>query len=147
MLVHVVDVSHRFFRDQLNVVDKTLEELGAGDTPEIIVFNKIDLVEETWVLDDIEAEYPGCVFVSAHRHLNINNLLERMQQAIEELSVKRTILIPYEHTKVVSQVYEKTEVLDRTDGDFGTTLVVKVPTDKLPAFQREFAPYIESETA
>jgi GTPase len=147
VLLHVVDVSHRHFRDQLNVVEQTLAELGAEDKPIIVVFNKIDLIEDRWLLEDIEAEYPGCVFVSAARELNIKVLLERMQQTVEELSVIRTLLVPYSDSRVVSQVYERSEVMDRRDGDHGTTLVVKVPTDKLSTFQREYAPYIDNEPA
>ena len=147
VLLHVVDVSHRYFRDQLNVVEQTLAELGAEEKPILLVFNKVDNVGDHWMLDDIEAEYPGSIFISALRETNITGLLERMQQAVEELSIVRTLLIPYEHTRLVAQVYERAEVMDRQDGDLGTTLVVKVPTDKLSSFTREYAPYIETETA
>lgn len=42
ILLHVVDVSHPFFQDQMETVDQTLQEIGAGDKPTILVFNKID---------------------------------------------------------------------------------------------------------
>ena len=46
ILVHVVDISHPNFEDQINVVNQTLAELGAGEKPTLLVFNKIDLVPE-----------------------------------------------------------------------------------------------------
>lgn len=46
LLVHVVDISHHAFEDQINVVTQTLNELKAGDKPVLLVFNKIDLVQQ-----------------------------------------------------------------------------------------------------
>lgn len=46
LLVHVVDISHPNFEDHINVVNQTLQEIKAGDKPVLLVFNKIDLVEQ-----------------------------------------------------------------------------------------------------
>jgi len=146
VLVHVVDISHPHFREHVAVVEQTLLELGVEDTPVIMVFNKIDLIEDRHLIDDTEAEYPGSLFISAARSINIARLLKTMQEAIESLSVVRTITIPYAKSRVVSQVYERAEVLERRDGDLGTTLVVKVPSDKLPAFTRDYEAFIDAQS-
>ncbi len=147
VLVHVVDISHPHFRDHIAVVEQTLTELGATDTPVLLVFNKIDLIEDRHLIDDTEAEYPGSLFISAVRGINVPRLLQAMQTAIEALSVVRTLTIPYANSKMVSRIYERSEVLDRQDGDLGTTLVVKVPSDKLSAFQREYEAFIDTQPA
>jgi len=146
VLVHVVDISHEHFREHIAVVEQTLTELGVTDTPVIMVFNKIDLIEDRHLIDDTEAEYPGSLFISAERSINIARLLQTMQEAIESLSVLRTLTIPYAKSRVVSQLYERAEVLERTDGDLGTTLVVKVPSDKLGAFNRDYEAFIDAKT-
>jgi len=147
VLVHVVDMSHPHFRDHIAVVEQTLTELGATDTPVLLVFNKIDLIEDRHLIDDTDAEYPGSLFISAVRGINIPRLLQAMQTAIEELSVVRTLTIPYAKANLVARVYERSEVLDRRDGDLGTTLVVKIPSDKLLAFQREYDDFIDIQPA
>lgn len=142
VLIHVVDASHEHARDHIEVVNATLKELGAEDKPMLLVFNKIDALEDKYVIDDMESEYPGAIFVSALRSINLQRLLKEMQQAIEELSVVRTLMVPYEQAKAVSKVYSDSEVLERKDNDNGTTLVVKVSADKLSAFENEFASFI-----
>lgn len=146
VLVHVVDISNEHFRDHIRVVEDTLTELGIGEVPILTVFNKIDLIQDRHLIGDAESENPGCVFISAQRGININALLQKMQQMLEALSVVRTVIIPYEDGRLVAQVYTDAEVLERTDGDVGTSLVVKIPSDKLPAFQRKYASYLETET-
>lgn len=53
LLLHVVDISHPGFEEQMQVVDETLQEIGASDTPKIIVFNKIDAYNPSPTSDDI----------------------------------------------------------------------------------------------
>jgi GTP-binding protein HflX len=144
VLVHVVDISHEQFREHINVVEQTLLDLGVTDTPLLLVFNKVDRVDNPLLLADTEAEYPGCLFISAERGINITRLLQAMQEAIEDLSAIHTVIVPYAHSKVVSTIYERADVLDRSDDELGTILTVKVPSNKLPAFQRDFAPFIGS---
>jgi GTP-binding protein HflX len=146
VLIHVVDISNEHFRDHIRVVEETLTELGISEIPILTVFNKIDLIQDRHLIGDAESENPGCVFISAQRGININALLQKMQQMLEALSVVRTVVIPYEDGRLVAQVYTDAEVLERTDGDAGTSLVVKIPSDKLPAFQRKYTSYLETET-
>lgn len=146
VLIHVADVSHRHVKDHVAIVEEMIASLGIHDTPVILVFNKIDNVDDRHLLDDIALEYPGCIFISALRSININRLLTEMQHALESLSVKQSLSIPYDRMKDVSKVYDDAEVLDRTDGDDGVTLIVKVPSDKISAFNRTYAPYLENKS-
>jgi len=67
LLVHVVDVSHPGFQDQINVVNQTLNELGAGDKPVVLVFNKIDIApkmpdeEMLMQMSELEVEEAGYI--------------------------------------------------------------------------------------
>ncbi len=147
VLIHVADVSHRHVKDQVAIVEEMIASLGVHDTPVILVFNKIDAVEDRHLLDDIGLEYPGCVFISATRSINLGRLLADMQLVLESLSVQRTLCIPYDRMKDVSSVYDDLEVLERLDGDESVTLVVKVPSDKLLLFSNTYAPYIQNITS
>ena len=102
VLLHVVDISHPQYEEQLNVVNKTLAELGAADKPTITVFNKLDKYEEEafdqWldpevkkeILDDLKQRWQNetaghCVFVSATERSNIDGLRQSILNEVREM--------------------------------------------------------------
>ena len=91
VLLHVVDISHAQYEDQIAVVNKTLQELKAFDKPVVTIFNKMDLYKQKyfdeWLEDEVKEDilrelkerwngitYNQCVFVSAIEKLNIEEL-------------------------------------------------------------------------
>lgn len=108
LLLHVVDISHSDFEEQINVVNKTLADLGCADKPSILVFNKIDnykwvdkdaddLTPETknnLTLDDLKrtwmAKVSGnCLFVSAREKQNIVEFREVLYKTVREMHVQK----------------------------------------------------------
>jgi GTPase len=107
ILVHVVDVSHSNYEEQIVVVENTLDELGAGEKPVIMVFNKIDQftyvrkddddltpgLRENLSLDDIRrrwtSERRNVIFISALKKENIDHLKDVLYQTVKEIHVKR----------------------------------------------------------
>jgi len=113
LLVHVVDISHPDFEEQIGVVEKTLADLGCADTPMLIVFNKIDAY--TWVekepddltpptrenvsLDELQrtwmarsadnGRYSECLFISARNRQNIDHLRQTLYRRVRELHVQK----------------------------------------------------------
>ena len=102
VLLHVVDISHPQYEDQLNVVNKTLDELGAGNKPVITIFNKMDKYEEQafdqWLLPEIKNEIlndlkqrwqhetkGNCVFVSATQRSNLDSLRQSILNEVREM--------------------------------------------------------------
>jgi GTP-binding protein HflX len=102
VLLHVVDIAHPQYEEQLNVVNKTLAELGAGDKPVITIFNKMDKYEEQafdqWlepavkveILDDLKQRWQNetkgpCVFISATERTNLDNLRQTILNEVREM--------------------------------------------------------------
>jgi GTP-binding protein HflX len=104
-LLHVVDISHPGYEDQMGVVNKTLQEIGAFDKPVITIFNKMDLYEQNvfdpWLEDEVKQDMlhqleerwqeltnNSAIFVSAIQKRNIdglrNTVLTRVKQLYEE---------------------------------------------------------------
>ncbi len=97
LLLHIVDISHPGFEDQIGVVHKTLAEIGAKDKPTILVFNKIDLIPTPEMAspdDDPEIPYTETlkktwmakenapvIFISAEKKLNIEELRKHLVEA------------------------------------------------------------------
>jgi GTP-binding protein HflX len=108
LLIHVVDISHPDFEDQMKVVDKTLADLGAGDKPKIVLFNKTDAY--TWVekeaddltpatrenitMDELQRTWMGrlngeCLFVSALKKTGIENMRKVLYDRVKQLHVQK----------------------------------------------------------
>ncbi len=96
ILLHVVDVAHPFHDNQIEVVSKTLEEIGAGNIPIILVLNKMDLVKELATPASHEAVkgryrdlgYPNVVFLSATQKQNVDELRRVIFDAVKEKHLK-----------------------------------------------------------
>lgn len=109
LLVHVVDISHPDFEEQINVVEKTLSELGCAEKPSMIVFNKIDnyswvekeeddltpRTRENITLDELRNTWmgkmgaDGCIFISAREKMNIEELRQALYKKVRELHVQK----------------------------------------------------------
>lgn len=102
LLLHVVDISHPQYEEQIGVVNKTLQELKAFDKPVIIVFNKMDLYEEkyidTWLEPEVKAEIirelhekwehetdGNCIFISATEKMNMDALRDIILTKVRDL--------------------------------------------------------------
>ncbi|MFZ1729303.1 MAG: GTPase HflX [Bacteroidota bacterium] len=84
IILHVVDVSHPHFKDQIEVVRDTLKELKAENKPTVMVFNKIDRLENTDIMAGLKNEYPYSVFISASRGMNLGELKTSILLMAEE---------------------------------------------------------------
>lgn len=108
LLLHVVDISHPDFEEQIHVVENTLKELGCAEKPSMIIFNKID--NYTWVPKDADDLTPStaenitldelkqtwmarlndqCLFISAKKKLNIDEFKEVLYQQVRRLHVQK----------------------------------------------------------
>ena len=108
LLIHVVDISHPDFEDQMKVVDKTLADLGAAEKPVIVLFNKIDAY--TWVekeaddltpatrenitFEELQRTWMGrlngeCLFVSALKKTGIENMRKVLYDRVKQLHVQK----------------------------------------------------------
>lgn len=143
ILIHVVDVSHNFFREHIKVVNETLESLKIGEKSLIIVLNKVDLIEDVNDLRAIESEYPQAVFTSASRNINIQKLLSVMQEKSEEQSKALFFVLPYTAMELVSDVYSNADIISRDEKDDGIYFNIRVKIDKLKIFEHIFGKYIK----
>lgn len=141
VIVHVVDASHKLFRDHIKVVNATLESLGIVDKPVILVLNKIDKIEDGEILHAIIDEFPEAVPISAKKIHNIATLLDTMRKKYEE-NVKFTkILLPYADMRCIAQIYSLSRILKREDGDDGIALELIINKDKDQIFEHNFGKY------
>lgn len=109
LLVHIVDVSHPNFEDQIKVVNETLKELGSSDKPLILIFNKIDafsyivkdeydltpVIKENYSLSDLKKSWMATdkdhktVFVSAKTRENAEELRTLLYEEVKKIHIQR----------------------------------------------------------
>ena len=87
LLLHVVDVSHPAMDEHIKVVEETLQEIGAGDKPTILVLNKADKLPPDWDKEALLRRYPNAVLVSALTGEGLNTLLSRIQDEFRRVRV------------------------------------------------------------
>jgi len=108
LLLHVVDISHPDFEEQINVVEQTLKDLGCSDKPSMIIFNKID--NYSWIekeaddltpptkenvsLDDLKKTWmarlnDNCLFISAKEKQNVDEFRDVLYKKVRELHVQK----------------------------------------------------------
>ena len=121
LLLHVVDVSHPEFEEQIEVVEKTLADLKCGDKPLMVIFNKIDAftyvqkeeddltpkTKENITLDELKETWmnklaDNCLFISAREKQNIENLKDIIYKKVCELHVQK-----YPYNDFLYQTYEE----------------------------------------
>ena len=118
MLLHVVDVSHPLFEEQVAVVNETLEEIGAQGKPTIMVFNKIDKVRERAIVSYLSNNFEHAVFISASRGINMGTLEEKIMQMLEANIDEQTITFGQKEYQLISQIHDLAEIIEkRYDGD------------------------------
>jgi GTP-binding protein HflX len=102
----------------MTVVQDTLEELEAADKRTIIVFNKIDALQERTKIPLLTANHPGAVFVSATRGIQMSALQEKIIAILDADILERTITLPSSASRRIAQLHEVAHVLETTyDGD------------------------------
>lgn len=87
LLLHVVDVSHPAMDEHIKVVEETLQEIGAGDKPTILVLNKADKLPPDWDKEALLRRYPNAVLVSALTGEGLDTLLSWIQDEFRQMRV------------------------------------------------------------
>ncbi|MBQ6032807.1 MAG: GTPase HflX [Prevotella sp.] len=123
LLVHVVDISHPDFEEQIQVVNNTLKDLGAADKPMMIIFNKIDayqwvekeaddltpMTKENISLEELQKTWMAklndeCLFISAKQKENIDAFRDTLYKKVKELHVQK-----YPYNDFLYQIDEEME--------------------------------------
>lgn len=117
IILHVVDVSHPAFTDQIDVVMTTLKDIGAEGRTVITVFNKIDALDDTSGLAALRERYPNPVFISAARGINLGELLAVLQRIVDERTAHRTFAIDPPDYGIAAQFHQHAEVVRERYGE------------------------------
>jgi GTPase len=138
VIVHVVDGAHPDPGSQLATVRDVIGETGARDIPEIVVFNKADLVDDNQrlLLRGLE---PRAIFVSARTGEGVDELHARIDQLLPAPELKVTLMVPYDRGEVISKLHLTGRVLTTDYLEEGTRVVAMVH----PRHMADVEPFVE----
>ncbi|WP_406249900.1 GTPase HflX [Microbacterium sp. M] len=136
VVLHVVDGSHPDPAGQLQTVRDVLGDVGVRDMPEIVVFNKADLIDddERLVLRGLE---PNAHFVSSRSGEGIPELRAAVEEALPKPAIEIHALVPYDRGDLVAAIHETGMLLSSEHGEHGTAVHARV-SERLAA---ELAPF------
>ena len=131
LLLLVLDASSPQVLDHYNTIKNVLEEIAAGDKRNLIVLNKIDLVEDMQVLNQLKQSFPDAVMISALDKLRLDELLKSIQSIMDESFQTVEVDIPFTDGKTISEIQDDMDVLHREYYNEGVRMTIKGPSRKI----------------
>ncbi|MBL0060882.1 MAG: GTPase HflX [bacterium] len=130
-IVHVIDIASPTYREQMETVEKILNEMGLSDVPVIEVFNKMDALDDPSVLKLVKETKPEAVLISAVKGTGIDTLRERMRHVMEQDKVVLDIQLDPTNGKLWQELYRVGEI--QSTEAVGDTIQMKVQLDRVNA--------------
>jgi GTP-binding protein HflX len=134
LLVHVVDATAPDAEVQIDAVRTVLDEIGAGEIPELLVVNKTDAVDEGRVRELASA---GSVAVSARTGDGVEGLVAAIGERLRALSSPVELVVPYDRGDVLAALHRDGEVLVEVHAEVGTRVRARLDDADVERF-REF---------
>ena len=136
LLIHVVDLSHSRVDDQIEAVEGVIKELNAFGKQTLIVFNKIDKVENRELIETYLRRFPGSVAISARTGEGVNKLVQALQEALSAWRLRSRFKIPASESALIAEIYRVGHVLElHYEGD-GALIVAHVPPELAQKLER-----------
>jgi GTP-binding protein HflX len=123
LVLHVVDASHPAFQDHIEATNLVLDEIGAAETPTVMVFNKIDQLDGSGGLERLRQLYPTSVAIAARDGLGLDQLLATIQTHYEAGRREVRLRLGPSQQKAISLLHQRGRVQDMTYDDDGHTLM------------------------
>ena len=118
LLIHVVDSSYENRDFYMEVTNKVIEQIGAGDKDQIVAYNKMDIAKSV----PLDVSGHEAVYLSAKTGENINVLVEKIREKIFGGRVEMTLLIPYQRGNITSYLCENAQIFSMEYEEEGTLL-------------------------
>ncbi len=130
-LVHVVDTSNPFYENQIDVTNKTLEEIGVHDIPVIYIYNKFDLINTT-----IEPLHYPSVIVSLIDPFGIKKVLDIIEKELFKDYKRVNMLIPFNEGEIVSYLNEHNHIIKQQYTNEGTEIILELTPGEIIKYKK-----------
>jgi GTP-binding protein HflX len=138
LLLHVVDIGHPQAEEQVAAVNAVLAEIGAGEKPTIMVFNKMDTLNGDGAWNRWQERYPHAVAVSATTGEGVPSLVAELGSQLRPEREFLELRVPHERAAVIARLHAVGQVVERSYRGTQARFKVRIP----PQHHREFAAFI-----
>lgn len=138
LLLHVIDISHPKLYEYIETVLSTLEEIEAIDNNMVFVFNKIDLLPHNQLLflkKKLHIDFPNSIFISTKTGENFSAVEKKIIEILRSQKREVSLKIPNKEQKMISFIYEYTEVLKRRYNNGFVHMKIRIPN---PLYAQNF---------
>ena len=137
LLIHVVDLGHPRVDEHIDAVDTVIKELGAFGKQTLMVFNKIDLLENEELIEVYAKRFPGSVAISARKGTGVSELVRALERELGAWRLRSRFRVPISEAGLIAEIHRVGHVLElRYEGEFAE-IVAHTPPElqqKLAAF-------------
>jgi GTP-binding protein HflX len=138
LLIHVVDLSHPRVDEQMIAVDSVIKELNAFGKQTLIVFNKIDLLENPDLASTYCRRFPGSVAISAKTGHGIDQFVDALQSALSAWRLRSHFRVPLSESNLIAEIHRVGHVLELRYENEYAVITANVP----PHLEQKLTPFI-----
>lgn len=137
LLIHVVDLTHPRVDEHIEAVDAVVKELGAFGKQTLMVFNKIDALQNKELVEVYTKKFPGSVAISARSGAGVSGLVQALQDELAAWRLRSRFRVPLSEAGLIAEIHRVGHVLElRYEGEFAE-IVAHTP----PHLQQRLAPF------
>ena len=139
LLIHVVDLSHPQVDDHIEAVNNVTKELGAFSKQTVLVFNKVDALENDDIVAAFRNRFPGSVAISARTGEGVGALVQTLQDRVTSWRLHRRFRVPLSESCLIAEIHRVGRVLELRYEDEAAVIVAHVP----PQLEQKLAAFAE----
>ena len=136
LLIHIADLSHPRVDDQMEAVEGVIKELDAFGKQTLIVFNKIDKLQNRELAETYVKRFPGSVAISARTGEGVNQLVQALQNTLSAWRLRSRFRIPASESALIAEIHRVGHVLELHYEGEGALIVAHVPPDLAQKLER-----------
>lgn len=148
LILHVIDVSSETWKDEISVTNSVLDEIGANKQTKILVFNKVDKIDERKIQeveDFVKNNFDiGFIFVSAIEKINVDKLLKLVEDKLKLDYENISLKIPYKDYSILSLIHNNYKVLEEEHLDDGTFVNFDIPKFEIKKYEKYIIENLEN---
>lgn len=126
LLLHVIDLSHPNYEEQIKTVNMVLQDLDIGDKPILLVFNKLDQLENDGLIANAKLNYPNGLFISALKRVRLSSIRDEILTFIEKQFIEVEYILKYNESSLVNSLYVLSTILEEKYEDDHIYLSCKI---------------------
>jgi GTP-binding protein HflX len=127
-LIHLLDASHPRVMEFFDTTKKVLDELGADTSHALIVFNKMDRVNDESARVCLRERFPDAIFISVHTGQGLGELVARLSELVARQTRSVEMLLPLERTELLARLHREGSVQSIAYEETGARVLATVPS-------------------